>query len=472
MLTRVTLVIQDKDLQDCIFDRFNGHDTITELLDSENIIKNIGRKPFDLLIISEEFLPENNSEFFQMISEFPETPEIIIISSTEDEKRRAELVSEGCSAVLYGGLPEESITDALSALLAKFTESRTEVLQSKHSFGDPSLSDFVSNSRSMQTFMGLAKRVVKSNSSILILGETGVGKERLALAIHAESSRSNEPFIPINCAALPDNLLESELFGHEQGAFTGASRMRRGAFEIAHKGTVFLDEIGDMPLALQAKLLRVLQDKQFTKVGGEKSIKVDVRIMAATNKDLTKEIEKGNFRQDLYYRLNVINLLIPPLRERKEDIADLVHSYISYLSPNIGVEVTSIDKKTIKALQEYHWPGNVRELINVLERAMLLCDGDSISLTDLPEEISGQAPLQLKDNKLLSGNISLSDEFMSKEWSEVRDHFTDKIEMAYFDNLLKVTEGRIAKTAKIAGITTRALYEKMKKHHLSKESYK
>lgn len=471
MLTRISLAIKDQNMQEALSRELQHEDHILSTISHKNILKQIGDEPCDMLIISEVLLPKLPEDFFQLVSQLPDTPDVVLLAQKDDEQKRVHFLALGCSAVLHQGLSPKSITEALRTLLNKISEAKVEVLQNRRTLGEPRLSDFVSNSQSMQTFINLAKRVTKSDSSLLILGETGVGKERLALAIHAESKRSHAPFIAINCAAMPDNLLESELFGHEQGAFTGASRMRRGAFEMAHKGTIFLDEIGDMPMPLQAKLLRVLQERKFSKLGGEKTIEVDIRIMAATNKDLTSEVEAGNFRKDLYYRLSVVTLLIPPLRERQEDINELVHSYIDYLAPRIGVEVSSISTRALEILKKYHWPGNVRELINVLERAMLLCESNRISINDLPEEMTRDS-----GNKNTAENITGSKDFyknlLKSGWKDAREKVVDNFEKIYFENLLQENEGRISSTAKKAGITTRGLYEKMQKHNLAKNDFK
>ena len=327
----------------------------------------------------------------------------------------------------------------------------------------------------MNSFMNLARRVVNSNASLLLTGETGVGKERLAVAIHKEGNRARGPFVPVNCAAIPDNLLESELFGHEKGAFTGAVKTRRGAFELAHNGTIFLDEIGELPLHLQAKLLRVLQEKEFQKVGAENRIKIDVRIMAATNKNLLDEVKKGNFRQDLYYRLGVVSLQIPPLKERVEDIPYLVEGYIKVLQNNIGTsENIQVSNEAMKALYEYEWPGNIRELINVIERAILLCEEGKICLSDLPEEISKE---RLKESSETDG-IYL--DVKSDEWSEfvelpvknARKKVILNFEKKYFSSLLAKYNGKIKDVANHAGVSTRAVFDFMKRTGLKKEDYK
>jgi transcriptional regulator with GAF, ATPase, and Fis domain len=220
------------------------------------------------------------------------------------------------------------------------------------------------------------------NTTVLILGETGTGKDLIAAAIHNMSSRKDRPLITVNCAALPGNLIESELFGREKGAFTGADTRQIGRFEVANGSTLCLDEIGELPLEVQAKLLRVIQHNEFERLGSSQTTKVDVRIVATTNRNLEEEVRKGRFRQDLYYRLNVFPITVPPLRQRKEDIPLLVQAFIERYSRKLGKQITSIQKEALKALQDYPWPGNVRELESVIERASILCPGSVLQLTD------------------------------------------------------------------------------------------
>ena len=220
-----------------------------------------------------------------------------------------------------------------------------------------------------------AEQVAPQNTTVLILGETGTGKELIAAAIHNMSPRKDRPLITVNCAALPANLIESELFGREKGAFTGADTRQVGRFEIAHGSTLCLDEIGELPLELQAKLLRVIQHNEFERLGSSQTIKVDVRIVATTNRNLEEEVRKGRFRQDLYYRLNVFPITVPPLRQRKEDIPLLVQAFMERYARKLGKQITSIQKETMKALQDYPWPGNIRELESIIERAVILCPG-------------------------------------------------------------------------------------------------
>ena len=323
--------------------------------------------------------------------------------------------------------------------------------------------------------MRVVSRVVDGEASLLLLGETGVGKERLARAIHAEGPRAQGPFVTVNCGALPEALLESELFGHEEGAFTGATRSRRGMFELAHGGTLFLDEIGEMPYHLQVKLLRAVQEHEIQPVGSEKATTIDVRVMAATNCDLAQDVDAGEFRRDLYYRLSVVSLTVPPLRERRQDIPELVDSYIDYFSTRIGGEVSGIASDALDALGDYAWPGNVRELINVIERAMLLADDDEIALEDLPAAIGhphGPPAATFHIGPDAHTTFTIPEPWLADDLRAVRRRVVHSVERAYLAGLLQATGGRIGDTATRAGIDPRSLYDKMKAHGLRKEDFK
>jgi len=305
--------------------------------------------------------------------------------------------------------------------------------------------DLVSKSPKMQKIFELARTVAKSNSNILILGESGTGKELLARAIHNESPRANGPFVAVSCVAIPDTLLESELFGHEKGAFTDAISQKKGKFELAHGGTLFLDEIGDISPKMQLTLLRVLEEKEFTRVGGTKPIKVDVRIIAATNRDLQKAVQEGRFRDDLYYRLNVITIHLPPLRERKEDIPLLVQHFIEKFNLQMGKKVERISDEALRMLMQYDWPGNVRELENTIERAMVITKGKAIT----PEDI--EIP-------------SLQKNFPTEESEKT----LEAVERAHILRVLNETDWNIQRSAQILGIDRTTLYNKIKKYNLKK----
>jgi transcriptional regulator with PAS, ATPase and Fis domain len=274
-----------------------------------------------------------------------------------------------------------------------------------------SFSNIIGSSRSLQDSLHIADRASKSISTVLLRGESGTGKELIAKAIHNNSKRKDKPFIRVNCAAIPENLLESELFGYEKGAFTGAVKSKPGKFSLSDGGTIFLDEIGDMQKSMQIKLLRVLQEKEFESVGGLTTQKVDVRVIAATNRHLEEMIEKGEFRGDLYYRLNVITVQLPPLRNRKEDICLLVEHFISKINRKLEKDIQGINKEAIADLQDYNWPGNIRELENIIERAINMCEGTIITEKDLPTYLTNIIPKKEGNIKQVNGDMSTMEEY-------------------------------------------------------------
>ena len=276
---------------------------------------------------------------------------------------------------MFIDITEKVLMEQEQARLKAQNQYFQEQLRTEHNF-----EEIVGRSPAIQSLLNNVRRVADTDASVLIQGESGTGKELIARAIHSASKRSKNPLIKVNCAALPSSLIESELFGHEKGAFTGAISKRIGRFELADGGTLFLDEIGEIPLDVQVKLLRVLQEREFERVGGQTPIKVDVRIIAATNRNLLDEVGEKTFREDLYYRLNVFPLTTPPLRERTGDILLLVHFLIKKYAMKIGKKVTAINEPSMQRLQAYRWPGNIRELENVIERAIILADGDTLEI--------------------------------------------------------------------------------------------
>lgn len=313
--------------------------------------------------------------------------------------------------------------------------------------------NIVGNSEKLKESIRLAKIAGKSSSNVLIQGESGTGKELFAHAIHKASSRKDQPFITVNCAAIPRELIESELFGYEGGAFTGALKNGRpGKFELANDGTIFLDEIGDMPLDMQAKLLRVLQEKKITRIGGRNVFDVDVRIIAATNKDLLGECNQDNFRRDLYYRLNVLNINIPPLRERKRDIEELVHYFMEKINCKLSKNVMQISDSAMKYIVSHNWPGNVRELENIIERAINVCRTRRIDVKDLPMNI-------------LSGTGETKEQHQADEDMTVIESM-DEMEKRAIQKALQVMNGNISHAANALKISRNTLYNKIKKYNL------
>ncbi len=430
---------------------------------------------FDLLVVGQRLLDDGAATLIQSVRNLPEQPEVVVLTDREDPEQRAALLAHGCLAILNRSLEDDTLKAALTAVIRRLRDEAIKRLMADRPEEQYSLNDFVSDSPAMQIFLALARKVVQAETSVLILGETGVGKERLARAIHAEGPRAKGPFMAINCGALPESLLESELFGHEEGAFTGATRSRKGYFELAHRGTLFLDEIGEMPTHLQVKLLRALDEQRIFRVGGEKPIDVNVRVMAATNKDLETEMKEKRFRPDLFYRLAVVTLTIPPLRERREDIMKLLESYLEHFRAQTGKQITSVSAAATGVLTRYDWPGNVRELVNAMERAFLLGATDEIQLEDLPHRIvtavrgTDSASSRITE---VDSSGSLPDDLLSKPLSQARKEVVAAFETRYVGALLESTGGRIRDTAAKAGINERSLFELMRRHGLRKEDFK
>ena len=331
----------------------------------------------------------------------------------------------------------------------------------------PTLLDDVSTANpAMRRLVETARRVAASDSSVLVLGETGAGKEWLARAVHRAGPRADGPFVAVNCGALPETLLESELFGHEKGAFTGAIRAHRGHFEVATGGTIFLDEVAELPPHLQVRLLRVLQERAVQRVGGEHPTAVDVRVIAATNRDVPQDLARGRLREDLYYRLAVVTLTMPPLRDRAEDIPALARSFLERHARAGCPEGRDLAPEAMEALRRYPWPGNVRELANVIERAVLLCSGSRIEATDLPAEIALGTALSVASP---SPARAAGHEVL---FSDARRDALDRFERAYVDDVLRRAGGRVGEAAARAGLSPRTLYDLMRRHGLKKEDYR
>ncbi len=477
MLARVILAIEPPPVQSRFRQLMERPDVVVEVTrPGESLWETVSRENFDLVIVSQSLLGAPASETVNSLRTLPDSPGVVVLCEEENPEERAALLAAGCLSVLYTGLHNQMLDDALAAILQRRMRRAEEALLPQDVGRVPQLSDFVSASPAMQTFMNVVHRVVASDATLLIMGETGVGKERLARAIHAEGPRSNGPFIAVNCGALSESLLESELFGHEEGAFTGASRARRGWFELAHNGTIFLDEIGEMPKHLQVKLLSVLQTREVQRVGSEAPVLIDVRVVAATNRDLAAEVEAGNFRRDLYYRLSVVTLTIPALRQRCEDIPALVNSLLNQLRGEIPHHIEGVSQDAMEALCRYDWPGNVRELMNVIERAMLLSSEGRILPSDLPGSISGLTPIVVPafptPQAVEDERLRVPREWLRQPLREARQKLLAEFERAYLVGLLEATHGRIGETAKRAGIQPRSLFEKMKRLGLHKEDYR
>jgi two-component system, NtrC family, response regulator AtoC len=476
MLIRVLLLVRSRSLRERVESFLTLESLTGEILASpEDLWKRLQREDVELLIVGLPDAPSPPERWVGAIRELPERPDIIVLAEEEDPHQRAALLAAGAVAVLNVSLPDGELAGAFRAVVRRLQEGAADRLKAARLDRGITFEDFESANRATARVLATARRVARSDATLLLLGETGVGKERLARAIHGGSQRSSGPFIPLNCGALPEGLLESELFGHEKGAFTGAARARRGYFELAHGGTLFLDEIGDLPAHLQGKLLRALEDRAIQRLGGERPIRVDVRIMAATNRDLEEEVRNHRFRADLFYRLAVVSLTLPPLRERREEIPVLIRRYLDGFRRQFATPVRGIHPDALEVLTAYDWPGNVRELINVLERAVLLAQGEVVDVSDLPEALTAspsRAPKACAGEEGEEVPSNAAGPLAERPFREARREVTDAFEREYLSDLLRASEGRISLAAKRAGLNPRSLYALMKRHGLRREEFK
>lgn len=381
-------------------------------------------------------------------------PEVMVIAMTAHGSIDASIKAMQMGAYYYITKPLD--INGLKILINKALEYRTlsdEVESLKKKISSPEKNfELIAKSKKMDQVFSTIDKVKDLNVNILITGESGTGKDLVAKSIHYSGKRASQPIEIINCAAIPHNLLESELFGYEKGAFTGADSRYKGKIELANNGTLFLDEIGEMDILLQAKLLRVIQEKRITPLGSEKSIPVDFRLVVATNKDLSREVELGNFREDLYFRLNVISIEIPPLRQRREDIPQLSSYFIQKYSKKFDKNINSITSEAIAVLENYDYPGNVRELENIIERAVALSSNDMINVSDLPSH-------------LLDG-LDLSE---SEKWIPIHLGRTlDDVSKEYILATYEYCDRNKRKTSKVLGISERNLYNKLNEYNLEK----
>ncbi len=474
MLVRIVMLLDDEVLEKRLRRLLKRDDVLlTSLAGSELEVARLERESPDLLIITRHLLKEPLLPTMIALRRLPEEPEVLVMRELENAAERAHLLAAGVCAVACTEVADAALAELLARQIERRVQAMLSLLDAAHGARQVRLMDFVSASSAMHAFVQTVYQVTDADTTLLILGETGVGKEHLARGIHAESRRASGPFIAVNCGALPEHLLESELFGHEEGAFTGASRAVRGQFELAHRGTLFLDEIGDMPVHLQVKLLHVLERRQIRRVGGERVIDIDVRILAATNRNLGVEIAANRFRQDLFYRLSAVALTIPPLRERREDVPELIANYLRHFRVAMGRDVREVAPSAVAALQRYDWPGNVRELINVVERAVLLSSGPVVGLADLPPAIAGTVAGSPFTPTAMAASDTVAVPVLSDQpLSTARTTAVAVFEHAYVSQVLRKTGGRVGEAARLAGITPRALYDRMRHLGLRKEDFR
>lgn len=378
---------------------------------------------------------------------------VILLTAYGTVESAVEAMKKGAYDYILRPFDVEAVERIITrALTAERTRRENQFLREEVEKG---WGEFVGRSAAMQRVYELIRQVASSNINVLITGETGTGKELTARAIHRASPRQEALFVPINCAAIPDDIFESELFGHTRGAFTGASHDRAGKFEMAHGGTIFLDEITEMPLPMQAKLLRVLQEREIERLGSNRRIAVDVRLIVATNRNPQQAVHDGRLREDLYYRINVFTLEMPPLRDRMDDIPILVAHFLSVHSAKLGQRTPSITGQALSCLQAYAWPGNVRELENVLERAVVLSGGEPLDVAHLPRELISPMPVKAAPETAAA--------FPTPSLPQA----IEKVERALIAQVLAQTVGNKAKAARLLDISERALWYKVKKYGLS-----
>jgi DNA-binding NtrC family response regulator len=418
--------------------------TVATAADGGEGLRRIQRERFDLVISDLKMPVRSGLDLFRTTRCEPFAPLFIFITAFGRVEEAVSAIKEGAFDFLSKPLkdPASLIETVRRALEQVELERMTVSLQETEKAGLPP-EDLIFAGKAMEVVRKLVQDVARTPATVLLHGESGTGKELIARMVHLASPRRNAPFIPLNCAAIPENLLESELFGHERGAFTGAIQARRGKFELAQGGTIFLDEIGEMPALLQAKLLRVLQERVFERVGGSMQIKADVRVIAATNRDLAGEVAEKRFREDLFYRLNVFPITLPPLRERIDAIPQLVRHFCARFSSTAGVRrAKGITTEALRTLEHYQWPGNVRELQNIIERGVILARGE-ITLCELPSELLALNPLLESSGGVLKNR-----------------------EKETILNTLKQCKGNRRHTADALGISLRTLQYRLKEHSL------
>ncbi|MEN2997861.1 MAG: sigma-54 dependent transcriptional regulator [Brevinematia bacterium] len=443
-----------------------GYNVITSS-DGEDGIRKINTEKVDLVILDLKMPNITGYEFLKIVSKTDPFLPIIILTAYGSVEEAVNLTKQG--AFDYFIKPPD--VDKLLISVGKALDIRKSLLEKnkeKATLPKNALDAIIGESEEIKQIKDLVRRVAGTDATVLITGESGTGKELIANAIHALSPRRDGPFVKVNCGSIPETLLEAELFGHEKGAFTGAITRRKGRFELANGGTIFLDEIGEVSPKLQVALLRVLQEKEFQRVGGEEDIKVDVRVIVATNKNLEEEVRKNNFREDLYYRINIITIHIPPLRQRKTDIPILATHFLKMYSETYKKSVRTLSKDLLDILISYSWPGNVRELQNFIESAVIMCNKDELTPECIPTHYKA---------KLLSPKIVSIPEYPQKQTLlnpkkpiivvEVGKTL-EEIERNVIEETLKFTNYNKSKTARILGITRKTLLMKIEKFGLNR----
>lgn len=445
------LIIDDEEKIRTLLSRIislEGFD-VSQASDLKNAKKRLEMSEFDV-VISDVKLPDGSGvEFSKIIKEKHPATEVILLTAYGNIPDGVQAIKNGAFDYITKGDDNNKIIPLVYKALEKVKLNK-RLFQLEKQLGDKqSFENIIGKSSLIKSAIEAAKKVAVTDATVLLTGETGTGKEVFAQAIHNASNRSKQNFVAINCSAFGKDLLENELFGHKAGAFTGAMKDSKGIFEEANNGTVFLDEIGEMPLDLQAKLLRVLESGEFLKVGDSKPTKVNVRIIAATNRDLQKEIDNGNFREDLYYRINIFNIVLPSLRERTADLEQLAGFFLRKFSAKVGKKITGISDEYLNILKKHSWKGNIRELRNIIERSVILEDTQELTVCSLPFDLQQNQDSRPADQKLLSA-FSLA-----------------SAEKLHIQKILNHTKGNKAEAARLLEIGIATLYRKIEDYKLS-----
>jgi len=435
-----------------------GYDVITALSGVEALEKAEEESP-DLVMLDISMPDLDGLETLRRLKTLNPCLTVIMMTAYNTPERAIMAMKYGAYDYITKPFDNDHLISLVNRAIEVSSMSNPVIIEEPESEHSETTERIIGRSRVMLDIYKKIGQVAESDATVLLTGETGTGKELIARAIYQHSKRVNKPFLPVNCAAIPETLLESELFGHEKGAFTGANTRRIGKFEQCDGGTMFLDEVGDMPLSLQAKLLRVLQDGCFQRVGGSELIKSDVRIIAATNKDIESLVSKGRFREDLYWRLNVINIKVPPLRERKDDIEPLIRYFIQRYNRELGREIKGISRETLRMFKNYHWPGNVRQLQSIIYRAMILSKGEIISFSEA--EWLAQTGLREEDSDIEKGLMDVISKLLHSGEVDIYRKAVSMFERLLVRKALELTGNKQAMAASLLGISRNTLRDKM-----------
>jgi len=450
------LIVDDEKNYPKIIGEILGEEGYTSLTASSGMeaLEYLNNEPIDLVLTDVKMPGISGIQLLEKIKEINPDMPVIIMTAYGSVEKAVEAMHKGAYTFILKPFENQALIAHIAKAISVYrivqeNSILREAVSNRYSFDN-----IIGKSKPMQEVYEIIKKVAPSNASVLIEGESGTGKELVAKSIHYNSLRKNKPLIAVNCSAFVETLLESELFGHEKGAFTGANTMKKGRFEIADNGTLFLDEIGELPTSLQVKLLRVLQEKAIERVGGTLTIPVDFRLIAATNKNLEDEVENGNFREDLYYRLNVVKTIVPPLRERPEDIPLLIKHFIDKYTNGVGAAgtVSEINPAAVKILYDYQWKGNVRELENIIERSVILGSGNMITPADLPPQVRQNMSLTLDLDGIPEG-AGLAETLAA-------------VEKRMIQRAMKLSGNVQTKAAELLGIGKSGLNQKLKKFNL------